>query len=87
MQWVVKGLATYIVGNNPQTYLFYCTSTINNGNGVSWSRQGATLQKSQTAISKGSGLVFAVPLESDAGIYICEDRNSNDRVSVNITTG
>ena len=84
--WIIDGIATYEDGG--AVFEFQCTSTSNNGDGLSWSRQDAMLTKSQNIITGGISLDFSNPTASDAGIYICSDSNSNDDDAlVNITTG
>ena len=87
--WIVEGVATYEYGGSiPKIFEFHCTSTSNNGNGLSWARKDASLPKSQTVITNGISLDFNNPVANDAGIYICSDVNSNDDNAVlNITPG
>ena len=82
-------MATYEHGGSiPKIFEFRCTSTSNNGNGLTWSREDATLTKSQNVITDGISLNFNNPVASDAGIYVCSDSNSNDDDAVlNITDG
>ena len=87
IKWDIEGLATYeYEGSFPQVYYFDCTSTINNGLGLSWSKIGG-LTKSQNSITNGIRLLFSSPTQNDAGIYICSDSASSDSVQLNITTG
>ena len=85
--WIIDGIATYEDGG--AVFEFQCTSTSNNGNGLSWSRQDAvSITKSQNIITGGISLDFSNPTASDAAVYICSDSNSNDdNAVVNITTG
>ena len=89
--WIVEGVATYEYGgSNPKKFEFHCTSTSNNGNGLSWIRKDASLTRSQTVLANGISLQFnnPDPEANDAGIYICSDVNSNDDDAVlNITAG
>ena len=87
--WIVEGVATYEYGGSiPKIFDFHCTSTSNNGNGLSWARTDASLTKSQTVITNGISLNFTIPVANDAGIYICSDYNSSDDDAVlNITAG
>ena len=87
--WIVEGVATYEYGGSiPKIFEFHCTSTSNNGNGLSWARKGPKLTKSQTIITNGISLHFDSPDDDDAGIYICSDEDFNDDDAVlNITAG
>ena len=89
--WIVEGVATYEYGGSIlQKFEFHCTSTSNNGNGLSWARKDVSLTRSQTIITNGISLQFnnPDPDANDAGIYICSDANSNDDDAVlNITGG
>ena len=89
--WIVEGVATYEYGGSIlQKFEFHCTSTSNNGNGLSWARKDVSLTRSQTIITNGISLQFnnPDPDTNDAGIYICSDANSNDDDAVlNITGG
>ena len=82
-------MATYEHGGSiPKIFEFHCTSTSNDGDGLTWTRKDASLTKSQTVITGGISLNFNNPVASDAGIYICSDDNSNDDDAVlNITDG
>ena len=84
--WIVEGVATYEHGGSiPKIFQFHCTSTSNNGDGLTWGRKDASLTKSQSVITGGISLNFNNPVASDAGIYVCSD-NSNEAV-LNITDG
>ena len=74
-------------GGTVRHFLFRCTSTVNNGNGLTWSRKtGGALTKTQTIATGGIDLDFGNnPSASDAGIYVCQDSNSNDIAELNIT--
>ena len=89
--WIVEGVATYEYGGSiSKQFEFHCTSTSNNGNGLSWARKNVSLTRSQTILTNGISLQFNNPdLDAnDAGIYICSDSNSNDDDAVlNITAG
>ena len=87
--WIVRGLATYEHGgSNPRTFNFHCTSTINDGSQVIWRRMdGLTLNKTQTGITNGVSMLFASPIASDAGLYACDDDQSNEEVEITITSG
>ena len=88
--WIVEGVATFEYGGSiPNIFEFHCTSTSNNGNGLSWARKDASLTKSQNVIiTSGISLKFNNPVANDAGVYICSDGNSNDDDAVlNITSG
>ena len=87
--WIVEGVATYEYGGFiPKIFEFHCTSTSNNGNGLSWARKDTSLTKLQIVITDGISLDFNNPDANDAGIYICSDDNSNDDNAVlNITAG
>ena len=87
--WIVEGVATYEYGESiSKIFQFHCTSTSNDGNGLSWARKKASLPKSQSVITNGISLNFNNPDANDAGIYICSDANSNDDDAVlNITAG
>ena len=88
--WIVEGVATYEYGGSIlNIFEFHCTSTSNNGNGLSWARKDASLTKSQSVIITGGiSLKFNNPVANDAGVYICSDSNSNDDDAVlNITAG
>ena len=87
--WIVEGVATYEYGgSNLKIFEFHCTSTSNNGSGLSWARKDASLTKSQIVIRNGISLDFNNPDANVAGIYICSDVNSNDDDAVlNITAG
>ena len=86
--WIVRGLATYeYEGSNPRTYHFYCTSTINDGNQLSWRRKdGVSLDKTQVGITNGVSMEFTSPTASDAGLYACVDDQSNEEVEITITS-
>ena len=87
--WIVEGVATYEYGGSiSRNFEFHCTSTSNDGSGLSWARKDASITKTQTIITDGISLDFDNPDANDAGIYICSDRNSNDDDAVlNITPG
>ena len=89
--WIVEGVATYEYGGSIlKIFQFHCTSTSNNGNGLSWARKelDASLTKSQTIITNGISLDFNNPDPNDSGIYICSDDNSiDDNAVLNITPG
>ena len=89
ISWIVEGVATYEHGGSiPKIFKFHCTSTSNNGNGLTWGRNDVELTKSQSVITGGISLNFDSPVANDAGIYICSDSNSNDDDAVlNITAG
>ena len=78
--WVVRGIATYEYGgSDPDTFVFQCTSTINNGGGLSWSRLDAPLDLTQVILEgKGVELELVQPVPTNAGIYVCEDDDSDD---------
>ena len=69
--WIVEGVATYEYGgSNLKIFEFHCTSTSNNGNGLSWARKDASLTKSQSVITGGMSLDFNNPVAKDAGMVI-----------------
>lgn len=84
--WIVKGLATYEIGDSPTEYNFICIT--NDGQPLTWSRLGGSLGKSQTFSSDAVTLIFANPTDLDAGIYTCSIHNTDTVLaSLNITTG
>ena len=54
---------------------------------VTWSRKtGGALTNAQTIATGGIDLDFGSnPGASDAGVYVCQDSNSNDIAELNIT--
>ena len=86
--WTIEGVATYEHGNGMvRHFLFRCTSTINDGNGLIWSRKtGGALTKTKTITTGSIDLDFgSKPSASDAGVYVCRDSNSNDIAELNIS--
>lgn len=85
--WPVEGLATYAHGGvSVRRFRFRCTSTSNNGEGLSWTRKNAVLDKTQVAAVNGIDLDFGSnPSAADAGIYVCIDTFTTDRAELNIT--
>ena len=60
--WIVEGVATYEYGGFiPKIFEFHCTSTSNNGSGLSWARKDTSLTRSQTVITNGISLDFNNP--------------------------
>ena len=88
--WPVEGVATYVHGGlNVRRFRFRCTSTSNNGVGLSWARKsGGDLDKTQVEVANGIDLDFgANPSAADAGVYVCQDSITSDRAELNITEG
>ena len=81
-------MATYAHGGDVvRHFLFRCTSTINNGDGLTWSRKTGDLTKTQT-VAPGGGIDLdfgSSPTASDAGVYVCRDGLSDDIAELNIT--
>ena len=81
-------MATYVHGGlRVRHFLFRCTSSSNNGKGLSWSRKnGGSLHKTQVETANGIDLDFGTnPSAADAGIYVCQDAFTADRAELNIT--
>ena len=85
--WTVEGVATYTYGvNNNRNFMLRCTSTTNNGFGLTWTKKGGDFSKTQMPTPGGVDLDFGSnPSASDAGVYVCRDSNSNDIAELNIT--
>ena len=86
--WPIEGVATYVYGGfSVRHFLFRCTSSSNNGNGLLWSRKnGGNFDKTQAKSYNGIDLDFGTnPSAADAGIYVCLDTYTNDRAELNIT--
>ena len=85
--WPVEGVATYAYGGDNVThFLFRCTSIINNGTGLTWSRKTGDLTKTPTVAPGGIDLDFGNnSTTSDAGVYVCRDNMSDDIAELNIT--
>ena len=83
----VDGIATYEIGPQARRFDFHCTSLIDSGIDLSWSKlfTGAPITRSQSVLPKGISLDLPDPLQSDSGTYRCSgDARQKDLV---ITTG
>ena len=66
--------------------MFRCTSTINNGFGLTWTKKKGDFSKPQAATPGGVDLDFgSSPTATDVGVYVCRDSNSDDIAELNIT--
>ena len=86
----VVGIATVELGGAPisrPTYYFECTTNLNNGSGIWWTRMSAQQRFAVESIPDGTGkrLRVAGIDYPDLDIYICSDQYSDDVASINIT--
>ena len=85
--WPVEGVATYVHGGIiVRHFRFRCTSSNNNGGGLSWTRKNGVFDKTEVEAANGIDLDFGTnPSAADAGIYVCQDALTSDRAELNIT--
>ena len=71
------------------TYYLDCNTSRNDGSGIMWTRVGGENPFQVTAIANDNGQRLNVVhlSESSLGLYECFDTISEDRASINITTG
>ena len=88
----VVGIATVELGGDPAsrpTYFFECTTNLNNGSGIRWTRLNTAHRFSVEDIpngeSSGKRLNVGGIDYPDLDIYTCSDLYSNDVASINIT--
>ena len=84
----VRGLAT-VEFDNSVTYYLDCNTLRNNGSGIMWTRVGGNnpFQVSDVGTGNGRRLSLSGVRDSDLGSYLCYDTLSEDRATINITTG
>ena len=67
-----------------------CNTTLNNGTGISWTRDGGAISNSmvESIPTSSNGLrLTGITSASHLGVYFCLDNYSNTSVSINITQG
>ena len=88
----VVGIATVELGgshtNRPNFY-FDCTTDLNNGSGITWSRMSGDIRFELSATTNGPpGMRMSLDRIDefpDFDVYTCSDLYSDDVVSINIT--
>ena len=86
----VVGLASVELESTMRpTYYFVCNTTLNNGTGITWTRDGSTSSVMQDPIPTSSNgkRLAGITSQSDLGVYTCLDSYTNVSVSINITGG
>ena len=90
----VEGVATVEINGSDAlrpTYYFDCTTTLNNGNALTWTYQGGVNRfevegipgREQEGVRMAAGGISA----NDLGVYTCLDTSTNINVSITITQG
>ena len=87
VSWPVRGLATYEIGAQARQFSFHCVSTVNTGNGLTWSSLDGSSSISQSEVQNGISLDFNNPAISDSGRYRCQDVFTNEVVDFTLTLG
>ena len=84
----VSGLATVELISSV-TYYLDCNTLRNDGSGISWMRVGGDNPFTVSNIGMGNGqrLRLSGLSETHLGGYVCFDAQSEDRATINLTTG